>query len=144
MSVRRIRYIVRSTCNTLYTVRYMTLYDFLSIYIRDFERNTLFSTISDQYGRAGRFSFHWKTNMKDFKFFCLLLFLKLYLHHVSKIKIQKKSSHKTVGIDPGFSYYFCLIIEGIRIRKRSSYYRIRIRIQEAQKHKDPADPDPHH
>jgi hypothetical protein len=41
----------------------MTLYDFLSMYIRDFERNTLFSTISDQYGRAGRCSLHWETNM---------------------------------------------------------------------------------
>ncbi len=38
------------------------------------------------------------------KFFCILLF-KVLLHHFSKIKSQKE-------VTKGFSYYFCLMIEG--------------------------------
>ncbi len=36
-------------------------------------------------------------------------FLKLHLHHFSKIKIQKESQNSR---NQGFSYYFCMIIEG--------------------------------
>jgi hypothetical protein len=39
-----------------------------------------------------------------------------------------------------FSYYFCLMIEGIRIHISDLW----IRIQEAKKHTDPTDPDPQH
>jgi hypothetical protein len=36
-------------------------------------------------------------------------FLKLHLHHFSKIKSQKESQ---IGRNQGFSYYFCMMIEG--------------------------------
>jgi hypothetical protein len=36
-------------------------------------------------------------------------FLKLHLHHFSKIKIQKESQNRR---NQGFSYYFCMMIEG--------------------------------
>jgi hypothetical protein len=36
-------------------------------------------------------------------------FLKLHLHHFSKIKIMKKSQNSK---NRGLSYYFCLVIEG--------------------------------
>jgi hypothetical protein len=36
-------------------------------------------------------------------------FLKLHLHHFSKIKIQKESQNSR---NQGFSYNFCMIIEG--------------------------------
>ncbi len=49
--------------------------------------------------------------------------MKVLLNHFSKIKSQKKSQNSK---NQGFSYYFCLMI----------------RIQEAQKHVDPVDPDP--
>ncbi len=64
-----------------------------------------------------------KSNMQDgnkklfflLSFFCLLsYFLKLHLHHFSKIK-----SHKEVTKQEEwrfFSYYFCLMMNGIRIR----------------------------
>ena len=35
--------------------------------------------------------------------------MKLHLHHFSKIKIQKESQNSR---NQGFSYYFCIIIEG--------------------------------
>jgi hypothetical protein len=35
--------------------------------------------------------------------------LKLHLHHFSKIKIQKESQNSR---NQGFSYFFCIIIEG--------------------------------
>jgi hypothetical protein len=40
--------------------------------------------------------------------FCLF-FLKLHVHHFSKIKVIKKSQN---GRNEDFSYYFCLMIEG--------------------------------
>ncbi len=43
------------------------------------------------------------------KFFCLLLFLKVNLHHFSKIKTIKESQNSGYQ---GFSYYFCLMIKG--------------------------------
>jgi hypothetical protein len=41
--------------------------------------------------------------------FSAYAFLKLYLHHFSKIKIQKDSLNSR---NQGFSYYFCMMIEG--------------------------------
>ncbi len=55
---------------------------------------------------------HWpsrrqqKTNFK--KFFCIY-FLKVHLHHFLKTKSQKEV---TSSRNQGFSYYFCLMIEG--------------------------------
>ncbi len=41
--------------------------------------------------------------------FSAYYFLKVYLHHFSKIKSQKESQNSK---NQGFSYYFCMIIEG--------------------------------
>jgi hypothetical protein len=41
--------------------------------------------------------------------FSAYYFLKLHLHHFSKIKSQKESQN---GRNQGFSYYFCMMIEG--------------------------------
>jgi hypothetical protein len=41
--------------------------------------------------------------------FSAYYFLKVHLHHFSKIKIQKESQNRR---NKGFSYYFCMIIEG--------------------------------
>jgi len=52
-------------------------------------------------------------NKKQFfsKFFCLLrYFLKVHLHHFSKIKSHKEVTKQYRN--KGFSYYFCLILEG--------------------------------
>jgi hypothetical protein len=51
------------------------------------------------------------TNKKQIlkKMFCLLLFEGIYLHHFSKIKNQKESQNSR---NEGFSYYFCMMIEG--------------------------------
>jgi hypothetical protein len=43
------------------------------------------------------------------KSFSAYYFLKIHLNHFSKIKILKKSQHRR---NRGFSYYFCLMIEG--------------------------------
>ena len=63
---------------------------------------------------SGSFSFHhWhsrcqqKTNIK--KRFSAYYFLKVLLHQFSKIKRKKEA---TRVINHGFSYYFCLMIEG--------------------------------
>ncbi len=42
-------------------------------------------------------------------FFSAYYFLKLHLHHFSKIKSQKESQNSR---NQGFSYYFCMMIEG--------------------------------
>jgi hypothetical protein len=42
-------------------------------------------------------------------FFSTYYFLKLHLHHFSKIKSQKESQNSR---NQGFSYYFCMMIEG--------------------------------
>ncbi len=89
-------------------------------------------------------------------------FLKLHLHHFSNIKFQKESQNSR---NQGFSYYFCMMIEGsgsgsipltsgsgswrpkntwIRIRIRNTASNWWIRIREAQRHVDPVDPDPQH
>ncbi len=41
--------------------------------------------------------------------FSAYYFLKVHLHHFSKIKIQKESQNIR---NQGFSYYFCMMIEG--------------------------------
>ncbi len=41
--------------------------------------------------------------------FSAYYFLKVHLHHFSKIKSQKESQNKG---NQGFSYYFCMMIEG--------------------------------
>jgi hypothetical protein len=40
--------------------------------------------------------------------FSVYYFLKIDLHHYSKIKVKKKSQNSR---DQGFSYYFCLMID---------------------------------
>ncbi len=77
------------------------------------------------------------------KSFSAYYFLRLLLHHFSKIKSKKKSQNSR---NPGFSWYFCLMMEG---SGSGSTSHKRIRIQEAQKHVDPVDririgPDPQH
>ncbi len=56
---------------------------------------------------------HWPSRCKQktnflTQFFCLL-FLKVHLHHFSKIKSHKESQNSR---NQGFSYYFCMMIEG--------------------------------
>jgi hypothetical protein len=41
--------------------------------------------------------------------FSAYYFLKVHLHNFSKIKRQKESPN---SMDQGFSYYFCMMIEG--------------------------------
>ena len=41
--------------------------------------------------------------------FSAYYFLKVYLHHFSKIKSQKESQSRR---NQGFSYYFCMMIKG--------------------------------
>ncbi len=65
-------------------------------------------------------------------------FLKLHLYHFSKIKIQKESQNSR---NQGFSYYFCMMIEGSGSipptsgsgsgswRPKNTWIRIRIRIR---------------
>jgi hypothetical protein len=79
------------------------------------------------------------TNKK--KFFCLLLFEGTF---TSFFKVKKSRNQ-------GFYHYFSLMIEGsgsgsIPLTNRSDIgsRKIRNRIQEAQKHTDPTDPDPQH
>ncbi len=65
-------------------------------------------------------------------------FLKVHLHHFSKIKSHKQKSQNRRS--QCFSYYFCLMIEGSGSVSLTKWFRIR----EAQKHMDPTDPDPQH
>ncbi len=57
-----------------------------------------------------------KTNLK-IKCFSTCYFLMVHLHHFSKIKVKRKSQNNR---NQGFSYYFCLMIEGSRTRSRST------------------------
>ncbi len=87
---------------------------------------------------SGFFFFrHWpsrrqqKTNLKN-SFSAYYFFKVRYPTFISFFKDKKsKRSHKTVGI----KVFFTFLLDDRRIR---------IRIQEAQKHKDPTDPDPQH
>jgi hypothetical protein len=65
---------------------------------------------------------------KIFFSFSAYYFLKVHLHHFSKIKSQKEVTKQEE------SRFFLLFSLDDR----------RIRIQEAQKHMDPTDPDPEH
>ncbi len=49
-----------------------------------------------------------KTNLLT-QFFSAYYFLKVHLHHISKIKSQKESPNSR---NQGFFYYFCMMIEG--------------------------------
>ncbi len=64
-------------------------------------------------------------------FLCVLqYFLKVYLHTFSKIKSQKEVTKQLES-----RFFLLFFLDDIRIR---------IRIQEAQTHMDPTDPDPQH
>ncbi len=57
--------------------------------------------------------------------FSAYYFLKLHLHHYSKIKSQKESQNSR---NQGFSFYFCMMIEGSGSRRpKNMWLRIRIR-----------------
>ncbi len=75
----------------------------------------------------------------SFYFLCLS-FLKVPLHHSSKIK-----SHKDVTKQQKsrFFFIFLLVDERIRIRIRTNNLRIQ-EDQKDQKHTDPTDPNPEH
>ncbi len=49
-----------------------------------------------------------KTNFLTQYFLIITYFLKLHLHHFSKIKSQESQNSRSQG----FSYYFCMMIEG--------------------------------
>jgi len=54
-------------------------------------------------------TFKMPTKNKFKKSFSAYSFLKVLLHHFSKVKVKKKSQNSG---NQGFSYYFCLMIEG--------------------------------
>ncbi len=78
----------------------------------------LFFTVTSCNGWSGSGSCyfrHWplKDASKKLIFytsFSAYYFLKLHLHHISKIKSQSKKSQNSRN--QGFSYYFCMMIEG--------------------------------
>jgi hypothetical protein len=88
---------------------------------------------------SGSFYFrHWpsryqqKTNFFN-TIFSAYDFLKLHLHHFSKIKIQKEKQNSG---NQGYSYYFCMMIEGSGSgswRPKNMWIRIRIRIRNTGK-----------
>ncbi len=81
-----------------------------------------------------------KTNF--LKSFSAYYILKVHLHHFSKIKTKKsKRSHKTVGIEVFSHYLEVFLLDDRRIRIRIHTSDKRIRIQEAQKHIEPTDPN---
>jgi hypothetical protein len=71
-----------------------------------------------------------KNGFKKFFFSSDYYFLKVHFYHFQRYKAKKKS-HKAVPRNQGFSYYFCLVIEGygfgsrrlknIRIRNTAFY-----------------------
>ncbi len=60
--------------------------------------------------------------------FCAYYFLKLHLHHFTKIKSQKESQNSR---NQGFSYYFCVMIEGSGSGRSKNMWFRRIRIRNA-------------
>ncbi len=60
---------------------------------------------------------HWPSRCQQtlilFKIFSAYYFLKVHLHHFSKIKSQKELQNSR---NRGFSYYFCTMIEGSESR----------------------------
>ncbi len=80
---------------------------------------------------SGSFYFrHWPSRcQQENKFFNTIFsaydFLKLHLHHFLKIKIHKESQNRR---NQGFSYYFCMMIEGSGSgswRSKNTWIRIR-------------------
>jgi hypothetical protein len=72
---------------------------------------------------------HWPSRCKQktifLTHFSAYYFLKLHLNHFSKIKSQKESQNSR---NQGFSYYFCMMIEGSGSgRPKNMWIRIRIR-----------------
>ncbi len=65
------------------------------------------------YGSGSCYFCHWPSRCqqktKTFSKFSAYFFLKVHLHHFSKLKNQKKSENSR---NQGFAYYFCLMIEG--------------------------------
>ncbi len=58
-----------------------------------------------------------KTNFLT-QFFSAFYFLKVHLHYFSKIKSQKESKNSRIQ---GFSYYFCMMIEGSGSGSRAGF-----------------------
>ncbi len=87
------------------------------------------------FGSGSCYFRHWpskcqqKTNFLT-QFFSAFYFLKVHLHHFSNIKSQKESQYSR---NQGFSYYFCMMIEGSGSgswRPKNMWIRrIRIRIR---------------
>ncbi len=76
---------------------------------------TLNNGSGSRFGSGSCYFRHWssrcqqKTNLE--KSFSAHYFLKVHLHHFSKIKKKSKKKSQS-GRNQGFSYYFCLVIEG--------------------------------
>jgi hypothetical protein len=68
--------------------------------------------------------------------FSAYYFLKVHLHHFSKIKSQKEPQNRR---NQGFSYSFCMMIEGSGSGSRAGSGSGSIPL--TQKHVDPVDPD---
>ncbi len=64
-------------------------------------------------------------------------FLKVHLHNFSKTRSQKESQNSR---NQGFSYYFCMMIEGSGSGSGSGSIHL---TNGGPKHVDPVDPDPH-
>ena len=64
--------------------------------------------INDIWGGSGPSRCQQKTNFFT-QFFLLITFWRVHLHHFSKIKSQKESQN---SMNQGFSYFFCMMIEG--------------------------------
>ncbi len=86
--------------------------------------------LTNEFGSGSCYFYHWpsrhqqKTNKKKFS---ACYFLKVHLLYFSKIKVKKKSQNSR---NQGFSYYFCLMIEGGGSRPRrpkNMWIRIQIR-----------------
>ncbi len=94
-------------------------------------RSLLFSSLT--------FKIQQKTNFFN-TIFSAYYFLKLHLHHFLKKKSQKESQNSR---NQGFSYYFCMTIEGsgsipLTSGSGSGWPK------NCEKHVDPVDPDPQH
>jgi hypothetical protein len=86
---------------------------------------------------------HWPWQQKIFYTICFACyFLKVHLHYFSKTKSQKESQNSRIQ---GFSYYFCMMIEGSG--SRAGFGSIPSGLVDpdpelgGQKHVDPVDPD---
>ncbi len=99
----------------------LRIYDIL-VRIRIWIRGSMPLTNGSKFesGSESCYFHHWpsrrqhKTNLK--KCFSAYYFLKIHLHRFSKIKSQKMSQNNR---NQGFSYYFCLMIEGSGSGSRS-------------------------